>query len=102
MNTYILQNNNKILASEYEPSMYVPASIYQFKLNNGNKRSICRICWKLTLTTPKWGHWRHSGVFPVNIEQILYIVLLFPLFTSEQVNADWGVKKVIQTLKEWQ
>ena len=32
---------------------------------------------KLTITTPELRQWRRSGVFIVNVEQILYIVLVF-------------------------
>ena len=34
---------------------------------------------KLTIRTPERRHWRRSGVFIVNFEQISLIVLMFPL-----------------------
>ena len=35
-------------------------------------------------------HWRGSDVFIVNVEQILYINLMFPLFIYfKQINAYW-------------
>ena len=42
-----------------------PSSIYLFKVNNGNTRTM--------------GQWRRSGVFIVNFDQISRIVLVFPL-----------------------
>ena len=41
-----------------------------FKVDNGNTQKMC-----------ERRHWRGSGVFIVNVEQILYINLMFPLFT---------------------
>ena len=41
-------------------------------------------CSKWTMETQKMcerRHWRGSDVFIVNVEQILYINLMFPLFT---------------------
>ena len=57
----------------------LPASIYLLNVNNGNTRTTCKICSKLT--TPEWRQWRLCGVFTVNFEQILHIVLVFPLLT---------------------
>ena len=48
-----------------------PASNYMFKVNNRNTRTRCEICSKLTLKTVERRHWRRSGVFIVNFEQIL-------------------------------
>ena len=56
-----------------------PAGIYLFKVNNRNNRTMCEICSKLTIETPEQHHWRRSGVFIVNLEQISHFVLLFPL-----------------------
>ena len=36
---------------------------------------------KLTITTPKWCQLRRFGVFIINFEDILPIVLVFPLLT---------------------
>ena len=52
------------------------AVIYMFKVNNGNTRTMCEICSKLTIKTPE-----RSDVFIVNFEQILHIVIMFPLLT---------------------
>ena len=43
---------------------------------NENTRTICEVCSKLTIKTPE-----RSGVFIHNLEQILHIVLVFPLMT---------------------
>ena len=48
-----------------------PASNYMFKVNNRNTRTRCEICSKLTLKKVERRHWRRSGVFIVNSEQIL-------------------------------
>ena len=34
------------------------ADIYLFKVNDGNTRVNCRICWKLTIKTPERNQWR--------------------------------------------
>ena len=58
-----------------------PASIYLLKFNNRNTRTRCEICSKLTIKTPERRHWRRSGVFIVNFEHILHLVLVFLLLT---------------------
>ena len=58
-----------------------PAGIYLFKVNNGNTRTTCETCSKLTIKIPKRRHCRRSGVFIVNFEHISHIVLVFPLLT---------------------
>ena len=63
-----------------------PASIYLFKANTGNTRTMCEICSNLTVETPEWRQWHHYGVFVVNYEQISHIVLLFQLLT---LNNGW-------------
>ena len=50
-----------------------PASLYLLKVNNGNTRAICEINSKLTIKTPERLHWRRSGVFNVNFEEISHI-----------------------------
>ena len=52
-----------------------------FKVNN---RAMCEICPKLTLKTPERRHWRRSGVFIFNFEQISHIALVFPLFVVKK------------------
>ena len=48
-----------------------------FEVNNGNARATWKICSKLILKT-----YEHViRVIIVNFEQILHIVLVFPLFT---------------------
>ena len=39
------------------------------------------ICSKLTIKTLELQNWRSFGVFIVNFEHILHIVLVFPLVT---------------------
>ena len=41
-----------------------------FKVNNRNTRTSCEICSKLTIKTPERRHYRRSGVFIVNFEQV--------------------------------
>ena len=52
-----------------------------FLINNGNISTICEIFSNLTMKTPEWHQWHRSGVFIVNFEQDLPIVLVFPLST---------------------
>ena len=47
-----------------------PVGIYLITVNNKSTRTRCEIC-----------HWRRSGVFIVNFEQILNLVLVFLLLT---------------------
>ena len=47
-----------------------PVGIYMLKVNNGNTRTRCEICSKLTIKTPERRHWRRFGVFIVNFEQV--------------------------------
>ena len=54
---------------------------YMFKVSNRNTRARCEICSKLTMKTPERHHWRRSGVFIVNFEHILHLVLVFLLLT---------------------
>ena len=58
------------------------ADIYLFIVNNRNTRKRCETCSKLTIKTPQLCHWRISGVFIVNFENIPYIFLVFLLLTS--------------------
>ena len=94
-----------------KPLRHYPASIYLFKVNNENTKTICEICYvstvttsrqdnvkessgiyllkvtmckiccKLTIKIPEWRQWRHFGVFIVNLEQISHIFVEFPLLT---------------------
>ena len=76
---------------------FSPVSIYLFKVDDGNTKTMYEICPKLTIKTSKQHHpttpehgfltfsgsteRRHSCVFIVNFGQISYIVLVFPLLT---------------------
>ena len=50
---------------------------------------MCKICSELTIKTPEGRHWRRSGVFIVNLEQILQYSSV-STGDLEQVNAGWG------------
>ena len=56
-----------------------PPGIYLFKVNNGNARTMCKICLNLIIKTQKRCAWYSSFAFIANFEQTPYIVLLFPL-----------------------
>ena len=58
-----------------------PVGNYLFKVNNRKTRTRCEICLKLTIKTPKRCHWCQSGVFFVNFEHILHLILVFLLIT---------------------
>ena len=55
--------------------------IYLLKVNNRNTRTRCENCSKLTRKTTERRYSHHSGVFIVNFEQILHLVLVFALLT---------------------
>ena len=50
-----------------------------FKGNYGNAWTMYEIRSKLTLKIPQRRQWRRFAVFIVNLEQILHIVLMFPI-----------------------
>ena len=52
-----------------------------FEVNNKNTRTRCEICSNLTLKTPEPCHWRRSGVFIVDFEQISHFALGFLVLT---------------------
>ena len=47
---------------------------YLSKVSNGNERTVCEICSKLTMKPLERREWRLSGVFTVSFEQISHIV----------------------------
>ena len=61
---------------KHHRSVAIPAGIYLLKVNNRNTRPRCEICSKLTIKTPKRRHWRRSGVFFVNFENISHLLLV--------------------------
>ena len=65
----------------YKICNYFPADNYMFRVDNRNTRARCKICSELTIKTPERRHWRRSGVFIVNFENILHLVLVFLLLT---------------------
>ena len=69
----------KRTSEDKEPTY--PAGNYIFKVNNRNTRTRCAICSKLTINIPERRHWGRSGIFIVNFEYILFLVLLFLLLT---------------------
>ena len=60
------------------------AAFFLFKFNNKSTRTTYEICLKLTTKTPYRHQWYRSRVLVVNFEQILRIVLLFQLLTSNK------------------
>ena len=64
-----------------ERELSLPANIYLFKVNNRNTRKRREICSKLIIKTPERRHWLSSGVFIVNFEHTLHLVLVFLLLT---------------------
>ena len=61
--------------------MSFPASIYLFKVNNENTKTMREICSKLTINTSVR---RGFAVFIVNFEQVSHIVLVFPLLNLKK------------------
>ena len=68
----------------HTPLQNNPTEIYLFQVNNANTKAMCEICSKLAIKTPERRHWRRSGAFIVNYEQISHIVLVFPLTTLNE------------------
>ena len=60
-----------------------PAGIHQLKVSDRNTRTSCEIYSKLTIKIPERHQcqWRRSGMFIVNFEHILHLVLVFLLLT---------------------
>ena len=59
-----------------------PVGIYFLKVNNGNTRTRCEMCSKLTINTPEWRQWHLSGVFIVNFEHVNanWVAILYKKF----------------------
>ena len=58
--------------------MKFPAQIYLLIVNNGNTKTICKICLNLKIDTPK-----------VTSEQISHIVLVISTVKFEKLNTSW-------------
>ena len=71
---------NKVFRKCFEHKLH-PAGNYMFKIDNRNTRTSSEVCPKLTIKTPKLQHWRCSGVFIVNFENISHLVLVLILLT---------------------
>ena len=61
--------------------------IYLFKANNGNTRTMYKICLKLTIKTPDRCHWCSPGVFIIIFGYTSQIILVFLFVHFEKVNA---------------
>ena len=62
----IINPPNLLNFTVFGNNSHFPAGNYMFKVNNGNTRTRCEICSKLTIKTPGC----RSGVFFVNFEHI--------------------------------
>ena len=51
-----------------------PAGTNLLKINDGNTRTRCKTCLKLTIKTPERRQWCRSGVIIVNFEHISHLV----------------------------
>ena len=60
------------------------------KVNNKNTRTMCKICSKFTIKTPKQRYWHHSGIFIVNYEPISHNCSGVYIVDFDQVNSGWG------------
>ena len=67
-----------------------------FKVNDRNTRTSCEIFSKLTIKTSQRRHWRRSGVFIVNFENIPHLVLVFLLFI---LNMQFPAGHILQSNK---
>ena len=75
---------------------YYPADIYVFNVKNGNTRTMCDTCSKLTIKTPEGRHWRCSGAFIVNSEHNSHIFLVVQMFTVNKQMFCWVGKHMIK------
>ena len=70
-------------------------SICLFNVDNGDTRTMCQICSKLTIMSPERHQWCRSGVFIVKLEQTSHIDMLLQLLTlNKRIPA--GVSLMIQ------
>ena len=63
--------------------MYSPG-VDLFKVSNGSTKTMCEIYSKLRIKIPEWRQWRRSGVFIIDFDEILRIVLVFSLFSLKR------------------
>ena len=71
-----------------------PAGIYLFKFNNGNTKTLRKICSKLTIKAAEQRQWRRSGIFIVKFKKILHIVLFSWLILNYLNTLNFFHKKV--------
>ena len=58
--------------------LWNPTGNYMLKVNNGNTRTRCEICSKLTIKTPESHHCRRSGVLlTLNIFHTLFLCFCY-------------------------
>ena len=72
-------SNCNVARSEYSKYGSYPANIYLFKVKNRSTKNRCEICSNLIIKTLERCHWRRSGVFMVNFENISHFFLVFLL-----------------------
>ena len=56
------------------PYCTITDGIYLLKVNNGNTRTRCEICSKLTIKTPERRRWRRSGDSTVSIVNFKHVI----------------------------
>ena len=81
----ILENSKKKTVRSF------PAGNNMFKVNDGNIRTRCGICSKLTIKTPERRNWRRSGVFIINFGTYFTPCSSVSIVNFEQVNTGWVV-----------
>lgn len=54
--------------------------IHLFKVSDGNTRTNCEIWFKLTMKTPTWLKWRHSGVYIIKFNRFHTLLWCFYCF----------------------
>ena len=52
----------------------IPVNFYLFKVNHKNTRKRYKICSNLKKKTPERRHWRRSGVYIFNLENISHFI----------------------------
>ena len=73
----VISSTSRWIMKILSASCTYQVGICSFKFNNGNTKTMCEICSKLTITTLERRHQRRSGA--INFEQISHIaVICFP------------------------
>ena len=72
--------------------------MYLFEVSNGNTRTICEVCLKLTVNTPERLHSRCSDVLII-FEQISHIALVSQSIVNAGLETEFNLITICATLR---